>query len=168
MFMSASIGFNNPTKGLINEAKMQFGPDMRVSTILSIGSGLPELIAFDGPTSGSNELLKAIVIDCEKLAGEMAAYLFNFNGYQRLNVGRGLERMEMSNWENPGKIEGQTVSYITVSAVTKAIDSSLKRLQSRVGSLTLGQLSTFAWVISTLLFTLLQQSPGPRTIPPPN
>jgi len=140
-FMSASIGFNNPTKGLINEAKMQFGPDTRVSTILSIGSGLPALVAFDGPTSGSNKLLNDIVIDCEKLADEMAAYLSSFDGYLRLNVGRGLERMEMSNWGNPGKIEGQTVSYITVSANTNAIDSSLERLQNRVSSLTLRQLT---------------------------
>ena len=147
--MSASIGFNNPTRELIKEAEMQFGTDMRVSTVISVGSGLPALVAFDGPTSSSNELLNAIVIDCERMARELATQLFNVDAYLRLNVDRGMENTKMSDWEGLGIIEGQTETYLAVAAVRKAINSSLQRLQDRVGSITLGQLSTFASVIRT-------------------
>jgi hypothetical protein len=147
--MSASIGFNNPTRELIKEAEMQFGTDTRVSTIISIGCGLPALVAFDGPTSGSNELLNAIVIDCERMAQELATHLFNVDAYLRLNVDRGMENTKMSDWEGLGIIEGQAETYLAVAAVTKALNSSLLRLQDGVGSITLGQLSTFASVIRT-------------------
>jgi hypothetical protein len=148
-FTSASMGFNNPTKELIKEAEKQFSTDMRVSTILSIGSGRPALIAFDGPTPASNELLNGIVVDCERVAQELAAQLFNVDAYLRLNVDRGMEKMDMSDWDGLGVIEGHTETYLVVPAVTKEIDSSLQRLQDRVGSITLGQLSTFEWFIST-------------------
>jgi hypothetical protein len=85
-FTSTSIGFNNPTRELIKEAEKQFGTDTRVSTILSIGSGRPALIAFDGPTPPSNELLNGIVIDCERVARELATQLFNVDAYLQLNV----------------------------------------------------------------------------------
>jgi len=148
--MSASIGFNNPTRELIKEAEMQFGTDRRVSTNLSIGSGRPALVAFDGPIPASNELLNAIVIDCERMARELATQLFNVEAYLRLNVDQGMENTKMSDWQGLGIIEGHTETYLTVPAVTKAIDSSLQRLQDRVGSITIGQLSAFAWTIPTL------------------
>ena len=143
-FTSALTGFNNPTREIIKEAKKQFSTDTRVSTILSIGSGRPALVAFDGPTPASNELLKGIVFDCERVARELATQLFNVDSYLRLNVDRGMENTEMSDWEGLGTIEGHTGTYLEIPAVTKAIDSSLQRLQDRVGSITLGQLSTLA------------------------
>ena len=143
-FTSALTGFNNPTREIIKEAEKQFGADIRVSTILSIGSGRPALVAFDGPTPPSNELLNGIVIDCERVARELATQLFNVDAYLRLNVDRGMENTKMSDWEGLGIIEGQTETYLAVTAVTKAINSSLQRLQDRVGSITLGQLSAFA------------------------
>ena len=149
-FTSALTGFNNPARELIKEAEKQFGADMRVSTILSIGSGKPAVVAFDGPTPGSNELLKGIVVDCERVARELAAQLFNVDAYLRLNVDRGMEDTEMSDWEGLGTIEGHTETYLEMPAVTKAIDSSLQRLQDRVGSITLGQLSAFALTIPNL------------------
>jgi hypothetical protein len=148
-FTSASIGFNNPTRELIKEAERQFGSDMRVSTILSIGSGRPALLAFDGPKPASNELLKGIVMDCERVARELSTQLFNVDTYLRLTVDRGMENTEMSDWEGLGSIEGHTATYLEIPAVTKAIDSSLQRLQDRVGSITLGQLSEFAWTALT-------------------
>jgi hypothetical protein len=147
-FMSASIGFNNPVREIIKEAERQFGADMRVSTILSIGSGRPALMTLDGPAPSSNELLKGIVIDCERVARELATQLFNVDAYLRLNVDRGMESTEMKDWETLGIIEGHTETYLEISAVTKAIDSSLQKLQDKVGSLTLGQLSTFSNSIS--------------------
>ena len=149
-FTSASIGFNNPTRELIKEAEKHFGTDIRVSTVLSIGSGRPALVAFDGRTLASNELLNGIVIDCERVARELATQLFNVDGYLRLNVDRGMENTKMSDWEELGIIEGHTETYLAVPAVTKAIDSSLQRLQDRVGSITIRQLSTFAWIIQTV------------------
>jgi hypothetical protein len=134
--MSASIGFNNPTRELIKEAEMQFGTDRRVSTILSIGSGRPALVAFDRPIPASNELLNAIVIDCERMARELATRLFNVDVYLRLNVDQGMENTKMSDWEGLGIIEGHTQTYLTVPAVTKAIDSSLSPSRSYLLTLT--------------------------------
>jgi hypothetical protein len=102
-FTSALTGFNNPARELIKEAEKQFGADMRVSTILSLGSGRPALVAFDGPTPASNEL-KRIVFDCESVARELATQLFHVDAYVRLNVDRGMENTEMSDWEGLGTI----------------------------------------------------------------
>jgi hypothetical protein len=65
--MSASIGFNNPTRQLIKEAEMQFGTDIRISTILSIGSGRPALVTFDGRTPASNEPLDTEIYAAQKV-----------------------------------------------------------------------------------------------------
>jgi hypothetical protein len=60
-----------------------------------------------------------------------------------------MENMEMSDWKRSGKVVAHTSEYLKVFAVTKAIDSSIQKLQDRVGSITLGQLSTFSWATST-------------------
>jgi hypothetical protein len=121
---------------------------MRVSTILSIGSGRPALVAFDGPTPASHELMSGIVLDCERVARELATQLFNVDAYLRLTVDRGMENTEMSDWGGLGTIKSHTETYLEIPVVTKAIDSSLQRLQDRVGSITLGQLSTFTLITS--------------------
>jgi hypothetical protein len=148
-FTSASFGFNNPARELIKEAEAQFGSNARLSTILSIGSGRTALISLGGPESTCHESLKGIVVDCEKVARELGMQLFNVDAYLRLNVDRGMENMEISDWKRSGKIVGYTSAYLEVPKVTKAIDSSIQRLQDKVGSITLGQLSTFSSATST-------------------
>jgi hypothetical protein len=148
-FASASFGFNNPTREMIKEAEVQFGSNTRVSTILSIGSGHTALISFNVPEPARYESLKGVAADCEQVARELAAQLFNVDAYLRLNVDRGMENMELSDWKGPGTILGYTSAYLEVPAVTKAIDSSIGKLQDKVGSVTLGQLSRFSSFTST-------------------
>lgn len=114
------------------------------------------MVTLDGPSPGSDELLKGIVIDCERVARELATQLFNIDAYLRLNVDRGMESTEMSDWETLGIIEGHTETYLEVPAVTRAIDSSLQRLEDRIGLITLGQLSTFLNAISPLHLNFLR------------
>jgi hypothetical protein len=121
--------FNNAAIEVIKEEEKQFHHPQD-------WSGRPAVVAFDGPT-----LLNGI----ERVAQELATQPFNVDAYLRLNVDRGMENTEMSNWDELGAIEGYTETYLAVTVVTKAIDPGLKRLQDRVGAITLGQLSTFAW-----------------------
>lgn len=119
-----------------------FGPEARVSTVLSIGSGRPALKALGRQDIDPNELTQQIVVDCERVARDLDTRLFNYGGYLRLNADRGMESTKMTDWTSLGVLEGHTDTYLQVPAVTNAIDSSLRMLQRRVGLLGLGQLST--------------------------
>ena len=84
------------------------------------------------------------------VARELGTQLFNVDAYLRLNVDQGMENVEMNGWKGSGKFMSHTSAYLEVPAVSKVIDSSIQKLQDKVGSITLGQLSAFSSITSTL------------------
>jgi len=142
-FVGGPLGANNPTRELIREAGMAFGSDRRVAQIMSIGCGVPPIVSLDTENgeAGMDRLMRNTAADCQLVARELDARLFNIEAYRRFNVERGMKNMELDNWDILGDIETHTRSYIETNTVTKALDISLGHLRSKIGTTTLGRLS---------------------------
>jgi hypothetical protein len=128
------------------EANSVFGKDRRVAQILSIGSGLSHVLSLESSTkeAGLNRLVNKLAADCETVARELHARLYNVQAYLRLNVEKGMENVVMDDWSGLGDIASHTGAYIAVTSVSESLDASLRSLRERVGTVTLGQLSMYS------------------------
>jgi hypothetical protein len=138
-FISASFGYNNPTREILGEVEREFGLDTSLSLVLSVGSGRPCVISLQSSSSSSlssaaaaddyDSVLSRVMTDCENVERELSKRPFGSGKYLRLNVNRGMEHIKMSDWTNLGGIESLTNVYLDDHAITKAIDSSLLALR---------------------------------------
>jgi hypothetical protein len=142
-FVGGSVGANNPTRELLKEASTVFGNEKRVAQILSVGCGIPQVQSLEAMTNeaGPSRLLKEILIDCQTVATELAARLYNVDAYVRLSVSTGIGNIEMDQWGTLGDIEAHTAHYIESQTISHALEASLKLLKQRSGTVTLGHLS---------------------------
>ena len=144
-FVGSAIGASNPTRELLKDATTIFGKDQRVAQILSIGAGVPRVISLES-SSGSvevNQLLQTLATDCEVVARELSTRLFTVDAYLRLNIDKGMEDISMTDWGSLGGIESHTSVYVESSIVGEVLETSLGHLRSKIGSITLGQLSAY-------------------------
>ena len=141
-FVGGPLGANNPTREVLNEAITVFGAEKRAAQLISIGCGLPRVLSMEPPTNleAVHRLLTNIATDCETVARELSTRLYNIDAYLRLNVDRGMEDITTLDWGELGNIESHTAAYIATTAVSQAIDSSIRRVMKRTGVVTLGQL----------------------------
>jgi hypothetical protein len=142
-FIGGALGANNPTRELLKEASSIFGPNRRMAQVLSIGSGLPRVVSTESSTNneGVYRLLNEIAADCEMVAEELSTRLYTIDSYLRINVDRGMELITMTDWTELGSIESHTAAYIATATVRGAMDTSVRHLQERIGTLTLEQIS---------------------------
>jgi hypothetical protein len=141
---------------LLKEANSLFGKDRRVAQILSIGTGLSHVLSLESSTreAGFNQLVNGLAADCEMVAQELHARLYNVQAYLRLNVDRGMENVVMEDWSELGDIASHTGAYIVVTSVSESLDTSLRNLRGRVGTVTLGQLSKWMNIRSTRNYSI--------------
>jgi hypothetical protein len=142
-FIGGPVGANNPTRELLKEASTVFGNECRVAQIISIGSGIHPVLAMNSEANEAtlSRLLNDIATDCEAVTQELHTRLYRVKAYLRLNVERGMEDITMEDWSGLGGIESHTGAYIAVASVSDSLDSSLRQLRERIGTVTLGQLS---------------------------
>jgi hypothetical protein len=145
-FAGGPLGANNPTRELLKEANTAFGKDRKVAQILSVGCGRPKVLSSNESvaTGGISLLLQDLAWDCEMVAQELSARLFNIDAYLRLNVDRGMESIRMDEWNELGNIEIHTNAYMQTNATSEALEASLRRMKERIGTVTLGQISAYA------------------------
>jgi hypothetical protein len=144
-FIGGAFGANNPTRELLKEASTVFGNESRVAQIVSVGSGIHPVLAMDSEANEAtlNRLLNDMATDCEAVAQELHTRLYRVKAYLRLNVERGMEDITMEDWGGLGAIESHTGAYIAVASVSDSLDSSLRQLSERFGTVTLGQVSKY-------------------------
>jgi len=142
-FIGGPRGAHNPTRELLKEAETVFGNEKHIAQIISIGCGVPRALSLEMMTQevGLGRLPKEVAADCQMVAQDLDMRLFNVDAYHRFEVEKGMADLEISNWAVLGEIENLTVDYIQTSIVTRHLDLSLQGLQSKVGTVTLGQLS---------------------------
>jgi hypothetical protein len=142
-FVGGAVGTNNPTRELLKEASAVFGNERRVAQILSVGCAIPPVQSLEAMTNeaGPSRLLKEIPIDCQTVATELTARLYNVDAYVRLSVEKGIGSIEVDQWGTLGDIEAHTARYIESQTISHALETSLKRLKRRSGTVTLGHLS---------------------------
>jgi len=143
-FVGSALGANNPTRELLKEAGSVFGNEKRVAQILSVGCGVPPVLSLQVMTNetGVGRLVREMPDECETVAKELAARLYSVDAYLRLSVERGMGAIELDQWGMLGDIEVHTARYIETESSTKAVEASLQRIQQRIGTVTLGHLST--------------------------
>jgi hypothetical protein len=142
-FIGGPFGANNPTRELLKEASMVFGSDKRVVQVISIGCGASRTISLTGAMdgAGAGRLLREMAADCHTVARELSSRLFSVEAYRRFNVEGGMDDIGFDNWSLLGDIETYTRSYIEEETITSSLEASLRYLRSKVGTITLGQLS---------------------------
>jgi hypothetical protein len=144
-FIGGALGFYNPSREILKEAKIVYGDDQRVALILSLGSGVPPILSLDSSTSLSfhmSSLVRYIGTDCERVAREMASQLDQVDAYIRLNVTHGFEDVQFDEWSCISSLESCIKSYLQAAFVTRAVDAAAEKMVTRIGSITIDQLST--------------------------
>ncbi|PVF92937.1 hypothetical protein CPB86DRAFT_743500 [Serendipita vermifera] len=143
-FVGGSIGFYNPTRVLLQEAKSTYEEEQRLALVLSLGSGLPSVLSLDSSASLSmaiESLANYMAIDCERVARELSNQLVEVDLYLRLNVNHGLEDIRFDDWSRVGSIDTHTRTYLETTSVTQALAKATDKITKQVGSITLGQLN---------------------------
>ncbi|KAI1176066.1 hypothetical protein F4777DRAFT_547693 [Nemania sp. FL0916] len=120
-FLDGGLGYNNPTKLLLQETARVFGPERRsVACVISIGTGLSRLAEFQSPSllqklapSRLGRALAQIATDCESTEKDMTRFFSSNPGlYFRFNVVRGLENVSLDEWRDLGNIKAKTINYL--------------------------------------------------------
>jgi hypothetical protein len=148
-FVGAPLGARNPTRELLLEAGTAFGGDTRVAQIISIGCGTPHLLSLEElrGESGLGRLVKEMAVDCQMVAKDLSTRFRNVEAYLRLDVEAGVGGTEFDDWSVLGEIDTHTSIYIGSAPTTTAIDASVHRVQTKIGTTTLGRLSTHIAVV---------------------
>lgn len=142
--VGGAIGFNNPTREGLEEAKRAFGPEQPVAVIISFGSGQHGIPSLRSSTKEElDAALEKMAMDCEKVSEEMSQRLTNTSIYYRFSVDKGIEDVKITDWDDSflGMINGRTKDYN--SRISSSLDMVVDLLLKPGGSMTLEQISTF-------------------------
>jgi predicted acylesterase/phospholipase RssA len=152
-FIGGALGYYNPTRELLKEARTVYGDEQRIALVLSLGSGLPPTLSLDSATllsAGIEDLVKYIATDCERVARELSNQLVEVDAYIRLNVTRGLEDIVFNDWSHMGLIEDHTKTYLETASVAQTIARASEDIIRQVGVITLGQISMSSFLLLKL------------------
>ncbi|PVF91879.1 FabD/lysophospholipase-like protein, partial [Serendipita vermifera] len=142
-FCGGGFGFNNPTRELLKEAQSTYGGERRLSVIIGIGSGRPKELSLGGSGQESDvmgELLRKLALNCETIEKDISYQLYDVGGYIRMNVAHGLEDIQMGDWSQLGKVTYCTKQYLESKSVVKLLDTTIKLVMKRRGTMSLNQL----------------------------
>ncbi|KAJ7827150.1 hypothetical protein B0H14DRAFT_3144712 [Mycena olivaceomarginata] len=148
-FLDGGMGHNNPTVALLLEAKVLF-PDKQIACIISLGTGQPHTIDVPKPSLLNRliplDVIKAIqkiATDCEK---EHQSLAHRFDGveklYFRFNVERGMQDIQLNQWEKLGDVVANTRQYIQSHPVVNQLADAVKSLSERAGRVLAATLTT--------------------------
>ncbi|KAK0477682.1 acyl transferase/acyl hydrolase/lysophospholipase, partial [Armillaria novae-zelandiae] len=148
-YIDASLGHNNPSKEVRDEAMQLFGNDCPVGVFLSIGTGHPGPNGFQQPRGAekilSLELMKTvtnIAADCESVSVDFARQYNRSPGtYFRFNVTHGTGVLAVDDWQREADILAHTNAYLRDPNISEKIEEIIESLCSSSSSYTL---ETFA------------------------
>ncbi|KAJ7770426.1 FabD/lysophospholipase-like protein, partial [Mycena metata] len=139
-FLDGGMGQNNPTAALLREAEIVF-PDRHIAVIISLGTGQPHTINIPKPSGLQRlfpldvvEAIRGIATDCEKEHQSFARY-FNLvpDVYFRFNVERGMQDIQLNQWEKLGDVAANTRQYTLSHPVESQLADAVKSLVEKIG-----------------------------------
>ena len=136
-FMDGATGSNNPVIELWNEAQLMWGPEPvkgKVQCLVSVGTGVPSLKAFQDDAFGILGTLEDMATDTEQTAEKFRrdkAYLDNSSRYFRFNVSRGLENVGLEESTKIKEIAAATREYVESQEVFKQMQACAGNLAGR-------------------------------------
>ncbi|UQC77423.1 uncharacterized protein CLUP02_02891 [Colletotrichum lupini] len=110
-FVDAGFGYNNPSEVLIEEARRQF-PSHPQIRVLSIGTGLGDVVSIGSTRMGIIRALKSMATSSKKVAARLENQYGESAEYFRFNVAQGLQDVTLSDWENSSTISAHTKNYL--------------------------------------------------------
>lgn len=110
-FIDSSFRYNNPCDILIDEGQRQF-PERSQMRILSIGTGLGDVVTIEGNMFDIMEPLKEMAASSRKVAAILKNRFKDDGQYYRFNVDRGLQDITLSDWEKHSEISTHTRNYL--------------------------------------------------------
>lgn len=129
-FVDAGFGYNNPCEVLITEAEKQF-PDREQMLVLSIGTGLGDVVSISGRRS-IVQALKKMATTSKKVERRVDGKFADTGVYHRFNVDQGLKDVTLSDWKKRSKISAHTKNYLednqSQRAIKKFVDALTKKL----------------------------------------
>jgi hypothetical protein len=111
-FVDAGFGYNNPCEVLVEEAQRQF-PRRRSLRVLSIGTGLGDVVAISNTRLSIISALKKMATSSKKVAASLDDRYGGTGEYYRFNVDQGLQDITLSDWEKASKISAHTRNYLS-------------------------------------------------------
>ncbi|KAH8689905.1 acyl transferase/acyl hydrolase/lysophospholipase [Talaromyces proteolyticus] len=136
-FVDGATGANNPVMELWNQAQLMWEPepaDGKVQCLVSVGTGVPSLNAFQDDALGIWGTLKDLATDTEQTAEKFRrdkAYLDNSSRYFRFNVSRGLENVGLEESTKIKEIASATREYVESQEVFKQMQACAGNLAGR-------------------------------------
>ncbi|KAJ7099196.1 hypothetical protein C8R44DRAFT_355298 [Mycena epipterygia] len=113
-YIDGSVGNNNPTSLVLNEAK-QIYLSCPIVLVASLGTGHPDTIQIP-KARGMNhiaQLMKNIATDCEKTHEEnVRNFRSTANTYFRFNVHQGMQVLKPKDWNKLPEVSAHTNSYL--------------------------------------------------------
>ncbi|KAJ5808734.1 hypothetical protein N7474_010003 [Penicillium riverlandense] len=116
-FIDAGFGYNNPCEELIKAAEQTF-PERRNRLVLSIGTGLGNVVDIKDTRLSIIKALKSMATSSQKVAANLDHRYGDSDQYFRFNVDRGLEDITLSDWEQASKIAAHTTIYLAAQSRT--------------------------------------------------
>ncbi|KAG8741913.1 hypothetical protein FRC10_002278 [Ceratobasidium sp. 414] len=144
MYIDGGLGYNNPSKELLNEARDVFGPNHPIGCFISIGTGHDKNVAVNDvrramyPAYGA---FKAVALSSEKAHWEMEQYFsrqsgvyFRFNAGTRLIDAKGdedfVQAVALEDWQKMEQVEALTQEYIREKKTNRRLDKCAEKLVS--------------------------------------
>lgn len=123
-FVDGSLGQNNPTRLVIEEAEQQY-PRRDISCVLSIGAGYPSTIELNDATpSGLSKTLLDIVTDCEERHQDMLKrFAQRPDVYFRLNVRQGMQYIGNVHVEKLDDVATHTKAYLSTQEAKIVVET---------------------------------------------
>ncbi|KAJ7886956.1 acyl transferase/acyl hydrolase/lysophospholipase [Mycena leptocephala] len=139
-FVDGGMGQNNPIAALLLEAQVMF-PDRQIACIISLGTGQPHTIKLPKPSLLKRvfpldviEAIKGIATDCEK-QHQLSAHHFDPvpHVYFRFNVERGMQDIQLNQWERLGDVAANTRQYLLSHPIQNQLADAVKSLVEKIG-----------------------------------
>ncbi|KAJ7795738.1 acyl transferase/acyl hydrolase/lysophospholipase [Mycena leptocephala] len=130
-FVDGGIGQNNPIATLLLEAQVVF-PDHQIACIISLGTGQPHTIKIPTPS-----LLKRL------FPLDLSAHHFDPvpHVYFRFNVERGMQDIQLNQWERLGDVAANTRQYLLSHPTQNQLVDAVKSLVEKIGRVSTQSLS---------------------------
>jgi hypothetical protein len=130
--LSAIYGFSNPTQEAIKEAFRVFGPDVRVSSILNLGSGHRGITSLYDEENSAHSIGARMATDGEIIAETLQDRLGHLGIYFRLSVDHGLEHW-MGSKDGFGAIKSHVDSYLSRIEISNKLNQYLDASDKNIG-----------------------------------
>ncbi|KAJ7841443.1 acyl transferase/acyl hydrolase/lysophospholipase [Mycena leptocephala] len=153
-FVDGGMGQNNPIAALLLEAQVVF-PDHQIACIISLGTGQPHTIKIPKPSLRKRlfpldviEAIKGIATDCEK-QHQLSAHYFDPvpHVYFRFNVERGMQDIQLNQWERLGDVAANTRQYLLSHPIRNQLADAVKSLVEKIGRVSTQSLSKSSFYV---------------------